>query len=100
MKFIENPGFKGAQYYNKIYNTTMRSFTLIHSQHGSHETARRIRTHLRDAGGRIVRPRSKEADAKAISHHYDVSNEFYALFLDPLMVYTCACSSESSSCLK
>jgi len=37
-----------------------------------------------------VRPRSKEADAKAIAHHYDVSNEFYALFLDPLMVYTCA----------
>jgi cyclopropane-fatty-acyl-phospholipid synthase len=37
-----------------------------------------------------VRPRSREADAKAISHHYDVSNEFYALFLDPLMVYTCA----------
>ena len=26
----------------------------------------------------------------AIAHHYDVSNEFYALFLDPLMVYTCA----------
>ena len=37
-----------------------------------------------------MRPRSKEADAKAIAHHYDVSNEFYALFLDPLMVYTCA----------
>ena len=37
-----------------------------------------------------MRARSREADAKAISHHYDVSNEFYALFLDPLMVYTCA----------
>ena len=37
-----------------------------------------------------MRSRSREADAKAISHHYDVSNEFYALFLDPLMVYTCA----------
>ena len=34
--------------------------------------------------------RSRDADAKAIAHHYDVSNEFYALFLDPLMVYTCA----------
>jgi cyclopropane-fatty-acyl-phospholipid synthase len=32
----------------------------------------------------------KAADARAIAHHYDVSNEFYALFLDPLMVYTCA----------
>ena len=28
--------------------------------------------------------------AEAIAHHYDVSNEFYTLFLDPLMVYTCA----------
>lgn len=34
--------------------------------------------------------RSKQRDARAIAHHYDVSNEFYALFLDPLMVYTCA----------
>lgn len=25
-----------------------------------------------------------------IEYHYDVSNEFYALFLDPNMVYTCA----------
>ncbi|MEX2146892.1 MAG: cyclopropane-fatty-acyl-phospholipid synthase family protein [Candidatus Rokuibacteriota bacterium] len=28
--------------------------------------------------------------AEAVAHHYDVSNDFYALFLDPLMVYTCA----------
>ena len=34
--------------------------------------------------------RRKRRDAAAIAHHYDVSNEFYALFLDPLMVYTCA----------
>jgi cyclopropane-fatty-acyl-phospholipid synthase len=37
-----------------------------------------------------VKPRSRKADAQAIAHHYDVSSEFYALFLDPLMVYTCA----------
>ena len=34
--------------------------------------------------------RSRSRDAQAIAHHYDVSNEFYTLFLDPLMVYTCA----------
>jgi len=34
--------------------------------------------------------RSQKHDARAIAHHYDVSNDFYALFLDPLMVYTCA----------
>jgi len=36
------------------------------------------------------RRRSKEHDARSISYHYDMSNDFYALFLDPLMVYTCA----------
>src|SRR5439155_1365536 len=60
------------------------------SEHGGDAAARRIRAHLRNAGGGVVRARSKEVDAKAIAHHYDVSNEFYALFLDPLMVYTCA----------
>jgi cyclopropane-fatty-acyl-phospholipid synthase len=34
--------------------------------------------------------RAKRRDAEAIAHHYDVGNDFYALFLDPLMVYTCA----------
>jgi cyclopropane-fatty-acyl-phospholipid synthase len=37
-----------------------------------------------------MKPRGKADDARAIAHHYDVSNDFYALFLDPLMVYTCA----------
>jgi cyclopropane-fatty-acyl-phospholipid synthase len=32
----------------------------------------------------------RELDRKAIHHHYDLSNEFYALFLDSRMVYTCA----------
>ncbi len=32
----------------------------------------------------------RKLDEQAIQHHYDLSNEFYALFLDPLMVYTCA----------
>jgi cyclopropane-fatty-acyl-phospholipid synthase len=29
-------------------------------------------------------------DAHAIEHHYDVSNDFYRLWLDPAMVYSCA----------
>jgi len=33
---------------------------------------------------------SKERDKSAISYHYDVSNDFYALWLDPSMVYSCA----------
>jgi cyclopropane-fatty-acyl-phospholipid synthase len=33
---------------------------------------------------------SKERDARAVRHHYDVSNEFFALFLDESMTYSCA----------
>jgi len=33
---------------------------------------------------------SKQSDRAAISFHYDVSNEFYRLWLDQQMVYSCA----------
>ncbi len=40
---------------------------------------------------RAARLRHDEAsDAAAISHHYDVSNDFYRLVLGPSMVYSCA----------
>jgi len=37
-----------------------------------------------------MRADRRTLDEQAIHHHYDLSNEFYALFLDPMMVYTCA----------
>jgi cyclopropane-fatty-acyl-phospholipid synthase len=41
-----------------------------------------------------LRPRgrlhSRERDASSVRHHYDVSNEFFALFLDDSMTYSCA----------
>ncbi|HEY7159264.1 MAG TPA: cyclopropane-fatty-acyl-phospholipid synthase family protein [Gemmataceae bacterium] len=37
---------------------------------------------------------SRERDRQAISYHYDVSNEFYQLWLDRRMVYTCAYFAE------
>jgi cyclopropane-fatty-acyl-phospholipid synthase len=33
---------------------------------------------------------SVERDRQAVSYHYDVSNDFYALWLDEKMVYSCA----------
>ncbi|MCX3063433.1 SAM-dependent methyltransferase [Streptomyces beihaiensis] len=33
---------------------------------------------------------TKGSDRRAISHHYDVGNDFYALVLGPSMVYSCA----------
>jgi cyclopropane-fatty-acyl-phospholipid synthase len=38
-------------------------------------------------GGRL---HSIGRDRRAIRHHYDTGNDFFALFLDPLMVYSCA----------
>jgi cyclopropane-fatty-acyl-phospholipid synthase len=34
--------------------------------------------------------RSKRSDAANISHHYDVGNDFYRLWLDRRMIYSCA----------
>ncbi|HYO18403.1 MAG TPA: cyclopropane-fatty-acyl-phospholipid synthase family protein [Dermatophilaceae bacterium] len=36
-------------------------------------------------------------DARAVSHHYDVGNDFYALVLGPSMVYSCAYFQEAPS---
>lgn len=33
---------------------------------------------------------SKNRDRRAIAHHYDIANEFYKLWLDRRMVYSCA----------
>ena len=33
---------------------------------------------------------SLERDRQAVSYHYDVSNDFYQLWLDRRMIYTCA----------
>lgn len=37
-----------------------------------------------------VLPNRRPGDEKAIQYHYDVGNDFYQLWLDPRMVYTCA----------
>ena len=33
---------------------------------------------------------SLRRDSEAVRHHYDTGNDFFELFLDPLMVYSCA----------
>ncbi|PAZ11978.1 SAM-dependent methyltransferase [Streptomyces sp. SA15] len=44
------------------------------------EEVRRPRRHLH----------TKRSDKRAISHHYDVGNDFYEIVLGPSMVYSCA----------
>src|SRR5438034_1323397 len=51
-----------------------------------------------------LRPRrrlhTKSRDAEAVRHHYDVSNEFFALFLDETMTYSCALFEEGTETLE
>ncbi len=46
--------------------------------------------------GGFVRNHSRNENRAAIEFHYDVSNEFYALWLDPAMVYSCAYFEQSN----
>jgi cyclopropane-fatty-acyl-phospholipid synthase len=51
-----------------------------------------------------LRPRGERhsvaRDARAVRHHYDVSNEFFALFLDESMTYSCAFFSRGGPSLE
>lgn len=61
-----------------------------------HEVFRVAESFARHAAEKAKRGRkrfflhSKVRDRKAIEHHYDVSNDFYRLFLGKSMVYSCA----------
>jgi cyclopropane-fatty-acyl-phospholipid synthase len=43
---------------------------------------------------------SPERDAEAVRYHYDVGNDFFALFLDPSMTYSCALFSRGAGTLE
>ena len=48
----------------------------------------KVRNALNIFSGAAVRPRENSRDS--IAFHYDISNDFYRLWLDPMMVYSCA----------
>ena len=51
-----------------------------------------------------LRPRGRrhdrKRDARAVRHHYDVSNDFFALFLDDSMTYSCGLFSSGARTLE
>ena len=63
---------------------------------GLNRPPRRPAAELRPSGTR----HSKERDAEAVRHHYDVSNEFFSLFLDDSMTYSCAVFSRGAETLE
>ncbi len=93
---------------------------MVQAQEGSLSTAGKLQL-LRELGGpKLLLPRippppqevrinrrwlggkrhSKQRDASAISHHYDVSNAFYEWVLGPSMAYTCACYPQPDATLE
>jgi hypothetical protein len=45
---------------------------------------------IADRIGHLLRPNDKKMVRRNISEHYDVSNDFFRLFLDPSMMYSSA----------
>jgi cyclopropane-fatty-acyl-phospholipid synthase len=48
----------------------------------------------------IGRRHSRARDLRAVRHHYDVGNEFFSLFLDESMTYSCAVFSRGAKTLE
>jgi cyclopropane-fatty-acyl-phospholipid synthase len=79
---------------------------------GAVEKARLIAAAVRAAGIRRPPPAPKaelhlrgrkhttERDREAVRHHYDVGNEFFSLFLDKSMTYSCAIFSRGAKTLE
>ncbi|MEA2290518.1 MAG: cyclopropane-fatty-acyl-phospholipid synthase, partial [Solirubrobacteraceae bacterium] len=48
----------------------------------------------------VGRRHSRARDLRAVRHHYDVGNEFFSLFLDESMTYSCAIFSRGAQTLE
>ncbi len=88
-------GSLGAAYVEGEITVEGRLQDVLHVGIAIAERVGRVRAVQRAAWLLARRPRwrfrhSKQRDAAAISYHYDVSNAFYALWLDRRMIYSCA----------
>jgi cyclopropane-fatty-acyl-phospholipid synthase len=68
----------------------MLAETMTKPSGGVFNSARAALQRLSETGVGRSPDHTRKADAEAIHYHYDVSNEFYAQWLDPHMVYSCA----------
>lgn len=65
----------------------------------AHALARRGKPYPLQRLAGLLFQHNRRADRQAIQYHYDVSNHFYAQWLDPEMVYSCAYFSEGDETL-
>jgi cyclopropane-fatty-acyl-phospholipid synthase len=64
------------------------------------EIARAMPQSLFKSQGPTNARHTRRGDREAIQHHYDVSNDFYALWLDPRMIYSCGYFKEEGDSLE
>jgi cyclopropane-fatty-acyl-phospholipid synthase len=93
---IEGDFFAALSLRNHLENLHMS----VGEQIGAAVTALRLRAQNVDrpeahttaapSHGRTIKAQSRLGNREAVKFHYDVSNEFYALWLDRAMVYSCA----------
>jgi cyclopropane-fatty-acyl-phospholipid synthase len=87
------PGAKRASGAKRAY-TWLQKLAAFSRLSRLPKTDRRPRTAGRGPARLSGRRHSVERDRAAIRYHYDVSNEFYRLFLDSRMVYSCGYFAE------
>ena len=74
---------------DRLPDVTVRPRQVLELARILGRNARRLPPPPEEARG-TGRLHSPLRDRKAVSHHYDVSNRFYELVLDPSMTYSCA----------
>jgi cyclopropane-fatty-acyl-phospholipid synthase len=77
-------------------STRARLFLAAARASGPRLPPRRPAAELRPRGDR----RSRARDARSVRHHYDLPPEFFALFLDPSLTYSCALFSRGAATLE
>lgn len=82
-----------------LVEKTMLAAKALTIRPDSHELSG-SRKWTRNLGQKLGLGPSKALNRDAISFHYDVSNDFYALWLDEQMVYSCAYYEEASQSLE
>ena len=91
LRYLRSPSLYslGKAYVEGAIDVSGRAADIVSIGNALSEHLGKGRSRLMDALRRHA-PHSRALDAEAIRYHYDVSNEFYAAWLDPGMVYSCA----------
>lgn len=83
----------GEAYMNgglRIENGTLYDFAAVIGRNADHARSMPWLALLERAGRRVRQSNPMSRARRNVGHHYDLSNEFYAMFLDRDLQYSCA----------